>query len=56
MAEVVERLDALPGARHVSLTDTGRAGAFHESGAGGLRPVAMERALAQIGQERAFAR
>ena len=28
----------------------------YESGAGGLRPVAMERALAQIGQERAFAR
>ena len=26
MAAVVERLDALPGARHVSLTDTGRAG------------------------------
>ena len=28
----------------------------YESGAGGLRPVAMERALAQIGQERTFAR
>jgi hypothetical protein len=28
----------------------------YESGAGGLRPVAMKRALAQIGQERAFAR
>ena len=27
MAAVVERLDALPGARHVSLTETGRAGA-----------------------------
>ena len=28
----------------------------YQSGAGGLRPVAMERALAQIEQERAFAR
>ena len=28
----------------------------YESGAGGLRPVAMERALAQIEQERTFAR
>jgi hypothetical protein len=28
----------------------------YASGAGRLRPVAMERALAQIGQERSFAR
>jgi hypothetical protein len=28
----------------------------YQSGVGGLRPVAMERALTQIGQERAFAR
>ncbi len=28
----------------------------YESGVGGLRPVAMERALAQIGQERSFAK